>query len=84
MRKCVSNMEHNAYGPSQRFVATLSTTYLYTSIVMLKIFFTSVNTQESGNNECLWEAVNPEIPVQHTSLKFQVNQDNIPADGKSL
>ena len=31
--------------------------------------------QDSGVNDCLWES-NPELPSQHTSLKFLVQQSD--------
>jgi hypothetical protein len=30
-------------------------------------------SKESGSNDCLWEN-DPEVPVQHSSLKFHLNQ----------
>jgi hypothetical protein len=39
-----------------------------------------VVAQDSGNNECVW-AGDPDVPVEHTSLKFHVNQGVQPSEG---
>lgn len=56
---------------------TSTRTYLFRTIV------DAVASQESGNNDCLWES-DPDVPVQLSSLKLHLNQGHLSSGGKNM